>query len=126
MKITTNLLKAIKACSSSVQKFNNTFAEVIIPEGTTFIEVFDRDLFKDAVWLVRNLKTGIKTIKFYGNIYQYEYDSNNNLIKTIDHCTYITQYEYDSNNNLIKTIDPNGEIYQDCIGKYGNSRIIFK
>ena len=110
MIITKEVLNSIKACETSKQKFINSFDKVIVPNGTTIIEVFDEDLFNDIRWLINNTPTGIKKLIFGSRVYRYEYDSNNNKIKEIHPSGDIYQWEYDSNNNRIKEIYPDGYV----------------
>ena len=57
MKITTDLLRKIKACNGAVNKFNNT-TELHNIDITTIneITVGDNNLFDDITWLQVKLK----------------------------------------------------------------------
>ena len=91
MKITTDLLRKIKACNKAVNKFNNT-TDLHDIDITTIneITVGDNDLFYDIAWLQEKLKNHFKLKKLtyvnsngYSETYTYDkkYDLTNFEIK---------------------------------------------
>ncbi len=91
MKITTDLLRKIKACNRAVNMFNNT-TELHDIDITTIneITVGDNDLFYDITWLQEKLKNHFKLKKLtyvystgYSETYTYD-DKGNILTPTVD------------------------------------------
>ena len=120
MNINTKLLKKLKACESSINRFGITYPDgLVIPNGIKTIEFdcFDDNYFNDIKWLLnQKIISNINVVFKYknGSWKKYEYDENGNMIKFENSNEYWKKYEYDENGNMIKYEDSNGsyEKYQ--------------
>ena len=125
MKITNEYLNEIDACKTSKIKFRNSFPDGVEIKSLN-VEVFDRLLFDDCVWISNYVK--FKSLKFGMGVYEYKYDKNNNMIWKKYPSGDVYEYKYDENNNMIWKKYPSGNVYNykyKYDKKYKNSKIIF-
>ena len=114
MKITTDLLRKIKACNRAVNMFNNT-TDLHDIDITTIneITVGNYDLFNDIAWLQRKLKNHFKLKKLTlvdstGHSETYTYDDKGNMLTRVDSYGYSNTYTYDDKGNMLTFVTSNG------------------
>ena len=125
MKIELKDLQKVKACQTSMVKFNNTFKDgVIIPDEFNEIKVYDYCLYDDICWLIPHLKLTVDVVyNFYKTIfkdglkieeinssgkYQYKYNDIGLMTEQINPNDDKIQWKYNDLGLKIEEIDSFG------------------
>jgi len=118
MKITTDYLKAIKACDGAIVMFNNT-PELHSVNIEKPIEIITRDisLFSHISWLVHKLKGKLPVSKLTfknssGYTVEYTYDKRGKVLTYKNSNGFSYEYTYDEKGNELTYKESKGNLYE--------------